>query len=270
MRIVNGAAAGRGHRRQSLESMTGSVNLNAGVWRRAWRELVDALLPSPCLACGLPAARGKALCAPCADSLPHNRSACRACALPLPAGQHGALCGRCLRRPPPVSATLAPFVYADPLDRWIGALKFQRDLAAGQLMGELLAAALVDTALFNGIDALLPMPLHRRRLRERGFNQVRELLRPLTQSGTPPLRPDWLRRERETTAQSGLSAGERRRNLRGAFVADPAVRDQRVLLVDDVITTGSTIMEAARTLQRAGAAEVRVLALARVPRRAAG
>lgn len=250
--------------------MTGSVNLNAGVWRGAWRGLVDALLPSPCLACGLQAAPGKALCVPCADSLPHNRSACRACALPLPDGQHGALCGRCLRRSPPVSATLAPFIYADPLDRWVGALKFQRDLAAGQLMGELLAAALVDTTLFDGIDALVPMPLHRRRLRERGFNQVVELLRPLHAAGAPPMPLHWLRRERETTAQSGLSAGERRRNLRGAFVADAAVRGQRVLLVDDVITTGSTAMEAARSLLRAGAAEVRVLALARVPRRGAG
>lgn len=250
--------------------MTGSVNLNAGVWRGAWRGLVDALLPSPCLACGLQAAPGKALCMPCGDSLPRNRSACRACALPLPDGQHAALCGRCLRRPPPVSATLAPFIYADPLDRWVGALKFQRDLAAGQLMGDLLAEALVATTVFSDIDALLPMPLHQRRLRQRGFNQVVELLRPLRQSRFPPLRRDWLQRTRETTAQSGLSAGERRRNLRGAFVADAAVRGQRVLLVDDVITTGSTVMEAARTLLRAGAAEVRVLALARVPRRGAG
>jgi ComF family protein len=190
--------------------------------------------------------------------------------LPLPYGQHGALCGRCLRRPPPVSATLAPFVYADPLDRWVGALKFQRDLAAGQLLGELWALAIRDALPWDHVDALVPMPLHRRRLRERGFNQVVELLRPLIHSGTPPLRLDWLQRERETSAQSGLSAGERRRNLRGAFVADAAVRGQRVLLVDDVITTGSTVMEAARTLQRAGAAEVRVLALARVPRRGAG
>lgn len=249
--------------------MTGSVNLNDGVWLRAWRGVVDALLPSPCLGCGLPAAARDALCPGCAATLPRNRSACRRCALPLPDGQHDATCGRCLRRAPQASTTRAPFVYADPLDRWLGALKFQRDLAAGRLLGERWAESLHDDPPWQDVDAIVPMPLHRRRLRERGFNQVRELLRPALRGVQVPLRHDWLQRQRETAAQSGLSAGERRRNLRGAFAASPAVRGARVLLVDDVITTGSTVAEATRCLLRAGATEVRVLALARVPRKAA-
>jgi ComF family protein len=227
---------------------------------RAWRGGVDRLLPASCLACGGPGAGGRALCAPCAAELPWNRCACPRCALPLP--QPAPACGRCLRRSPPFAAAIAPLLYADPVDRWLGGLKFRNALAAGGLLSALLAEALAAAPAL-AVDAVLPVPLHRRRLRERGYNQALELLRPLARRQGWALRPTLLARERDTPHQIGLDAGTRRRNLRGAFRADPAVAGLRLLLFDDVVTTGSTLAEASRELLRAGAVEVQVLAVAR-------
>lgn len=239
--------------------------MNAGVWswRAALESLTHLLLPPRCLHCGAPGAGGRDLCADCRDSLPHNACACPRCALPIP--QPAPACGRCIKRPPPASAALAPFVYADPVDRWLPRFKFARDLAAGRVLADLVLEDSRLPALIDGIDAVLPLPLHRSRLAERGYNQALELARPLARAFDLPLRQDWLRRVRATAPQTGLDARARRRNLRGAFVADAAMRGQRVLLVDDVITTGSSMLEATRACRRAGAIEVRVLAVARAP-----
>lgn len=227
---------------------------------RMARATIDLLLPPICLACGDAGAEGRALCRACADALAWNRCACPRCALPLPAP--APLCGRCLRRPPPFVCAAAPLLYGDPVDRWLAALKFRNGLAAGHLLGELLVDGL-DPALLDGVDVVLPMPLHRARLRERGYNQAVELLRPLQRRHRLPLLLDGLRRERDTPHQLGLDAATRRRNLRGAFRGSPALAGRCVLLFDDVITTGSTVVEAARALLAAGATEVRVLAVAR-------
>lgn len=160
---------------------------------------------------------------------------------------------------------MAPFVYADPVDGWLPRFKFARDLAAGRVLAELLLEDPRLPALIAGIDGLVPLPLHRARLGERGYNQALELARPLARALDLPLRPNWLQRIRATAPQTGLDARARRRNLRGAFVADVAMSGQRVLLIDDVITTGSSMLEASRACRRAGALEVRVLAVARAP-----
>ncbi len=239
--------------------------MNARVW--SWRRPLEAvtrlLLPPRCLHCGAPGAAGRDLCADCRDSLPHNACACPRCALPIP--QPAPACGRCIKRPPPASATLAPFLYADPVDRWLPRFKFARDLAAGRVLADLVLEDARLPTLIDGIDALVPLPLHRTRLAERGYNQALELARPLARAFDLPLRHDWLQRVRATAPQTGLDARARRRNLRGAFVADAAMRGQRVLLIDDVITTGSSMLEASRACRRAGAIEVRVLAVARAP-----
>lgn len=238
--------------------------MNAGVWRALPARALDLLLPQPCLACGLAGRDG--LCAGCAAELLPNAPACRRCALPLPALDADALCGRCLRRPPPAHSCRALLRYADPADRWLATLKFARDLVAGRLLSRLMGERL--PALLDGleIDAVIPMPLHRARLRQRGFNQVVELLRPLRRALPAAIRPDWLQRIRDTPQQTGLDAAHRRRNLRGAFRAGPQVSGQRLLLVDDVITTASTVNEAARCLLRGGAVEVHVLGWARAAR----
>ena len=253
------------------EKRAGVSQMHAGVrWPEIRRALWDWLLPPHCLVCAAALMASPPICAACRADLPRNPWACVRCGLPLPAGDAGRACGRCLRRPPPQSGCVVPFVYADPVDRLLTALKFGGDLAAGRLLGELLVDALGHGALRAQTDLLVPLPLHRQRLRDRGYNQVQELLRPLAAHWRLPQRHDLLRRQRATAPQSDLNAGQRRKNLRGAFAVVGDVRGARVLLVDDVITTGTTVAEAARLLQAAGAAEVRVLAVARVPKRSAG
>lgn len=242
--------------------MQGPVNLNGVAqvdgW---WRRLGVRLCPPRCLACGEPGPPGDDLCAACAAALPWNDAACARCALPLAAP--AAACGACLQTAPPLDAAHAAFRYAAPLDRLLPRFKFHRDLPAGRLLAEAMAARF---AALDRPDALLPVPLHRERLRRRGYDQALELARPLARALRLPLRTDLLRRQRSTRAQSELDATQRRRNLRGAFaVEDGRPLPSHVVLVDDVMTTGATLHAAARVLRRAGVPRVEAWVCARVP-----
>lgn len=227
---------------------------------RLQRLLSFALLPPRCLLCGEPA-QEMDLCAACIAALPCNTVACPRCALPLP---HPApACGRCLTQPPPLSNCITPWLYADGVARLLPRFKFHHDLACGQVLVQLAAAQLAQWPGWAGVNRVVPLPLHPTRLGRRGYNQALELARPLARQHALRLDPGLLQRQRATAPQTDLDAAARRRNLRGAFRARPC--DGVVLLVDDVITTGATLHEAARTLLRAGAHEVRALALARAP-----
>ncbi len=238
------------------------VNLNA-----RWKvdglrpRLCFGLWPTRCLACGEPGLPGRDICAPCTAGLPWNRVACPQCALPLPAPAPA--CGQCLRKPPPLHTTLAACIYGAPLDRWLPRFKFHDDLAAGRLLAQLMAQAM-ETA--PRPQALVPIPLHRARLRSRGYDQALELAKPLARALGLPLQARGLLRTRATNAQSELDATARRRNLRRAFrVADTASLPAHVALVDDVMTTGATLHAAAKALRRAGVARVDAWVCARVP-----
>jgi ComF family protein len=223
-------------------------------------RLLRALWPPRCLACG-ERGLGRDLCLACATALPWNRVACPSCALPLPIP--ASACGACLRKTPPLDAVHAAFVYAPPLDRLLPRFKFHGDLAAGRLLAQLM----VDTcSRLDRPDALVPVPLHRRRLRTRGYDQALELARPMARALGLPLRADALRRVRATAAQSELSAPARRRNVRDAFiVAGTAKLPSHVVLVDDVMTTGATLHAAAKALRRVGVQRVDAWVCARVP-----
>ena len=236
-------------------------------------SLLFRLWPAHCLVCTEPGADGRALCTACAAGLPWNRTACGRCGLPLPVSAEA--CGRCLRRPPPLASTRAVFRYEAPLDRLLPRLKFHRDFAAGRvlagLMAEALGAASSDSAR---PDAIVPLPLHRDRLRRRGYDQALELARPLARTLGLPLRDDLLVRVRDTAPQSRLDAAARRRNTRRAFAvatATPSAKRRahvlpaHVALVDDVMTTGATLHAAAIALRRAGVARVDAWVCARVP-----
>lgn len=218
-------------------------------------------LPSRCLLCGARGEKGLDLCAGCLADLPRNDCRCARCALPLESP--ASLCGRCIRRAPPWDSAWAPFRYAYPLDRLEARFKFGADLAAGRLLATLWTAS--HTA-GERPQAIVPVPLHRARLRSRGYNQALELARPLAKALGIPLWRDALRRTRATDAQTELSALQRRRNVRGAFVAhfEEGV-PQHVAVLDDVFTTGATLAECARVLKRAGVERVDVWALARAP-----
>ncbi|MFA5591652.1 MAG: ComF family protein [Lysobacteraceae bacterium] len=237
------------------------VNHESSPLRALHHRLSRWLLPPRCLLCG-EAADTLDLCRACIGALPKNDSRCSRCALPLPAPAPD--CGACLREPPPFSSAVAPWIYQDALAELVPRFKFHRDLACGRVLAELALQALRDWPGWHGVQQMVPMPLHRDRLARRGYNQALELARPLAHAHRLSLRPDLLQRCRATAAQTELDAAARRRNLRGAFDA-AALDGATVLLVDDVITTGATVREAAKTLLRAGAAEVRVLALARAP-----
>jgi len=226
-----------------------------------WHVLSRWLLPLRCLLCGAPGADGVDLCAACVAELPRNRSCCARCALPLPVS--AALCGECQRHAPPWDAAWAPFRYGWPLDRLESRFKFGRDLAAGRALATLWQR---ESMPLSKPALLLPVPLHRARLRQRGYNQALELARPMARGFGLPLRHDVLQRLKATDAQTELDAATRRRNVRGAFAVHAGVAlPAHVAILDDVMTTGATLAECARVLKRAGVARVDVWALARAP-----
>ncbi|PZO05640.1 MAG: amidophosphoribosyltransferase [Lysobacteraceae bacterium] len=218
-----------------------------------------ALLPARCLVCGEPGSRGQDLCGACRTDLPFNRVACARCALPLPVA---GICGACLRQPPPFTASRAVLIYRFPADQLLPRFKFHGNLAAGRLLSQLMAEELADAPR---PQALVPLPLHPSRLRQRGYDQALELARPLARALGLPLRTDVLRRVRATSPQSELDAASRRHNVRSAFAARTGELPGHVALVDDVMTTGATLAEASRALQRAGVARVDLWVAARAP-----
>ena len=229
---------------------------------RRWIEVLRyGLLPPRCLLCGAPGHDGIDLCADCAAELPRNRSCCARCALPLPTP--AALCGHCQRHPPAWDAAWAPFRYGWPLDRLEARYKFGATLAAGRALEALWQDEPVPVAL---PALLVPVPLHRARLRQRGYNQALELAKPLARHLGVPLRRDVLQRLRSTDAQTELDAPARRHNVRGAFATRAGITlPPHVAVLDDVMTTGATLAECARVLKRAGVRRVDVWALARAP-----
>ncbi len=191
---------------------------------------------------------------------------CTRCAIEVPGGQ--ALCGACLREPPPFARTVAAFDYVPPWDHLIARFKFHAALDLAPVFADgLVAAARPGLA---APTLLLPVPLSEERLRERGYNQAWELAR--RAGGILRVRADarLLLRIRDTPHQIALPIERRAANVRGAFAIEPrrraALGGQDVALVDDVMTTGATVAEAARVLLAAGAASVQVWVLARTPR----
>ncbi|MCG5536158.1 ComF family protein [Ectothiorhodospira mobilis] len=230
------------------------------LWSRIGGALVETLYPPLCLCCGAPGQGGMDLCPDCARELPLAGPACQRCARPLPAAA-GPICGDCLRHPPAFDAARAALRYQWPVDTWIARFKFRGRLNHGRLLARLMARQLLPGA--QPPDCILPVPLHRHRLAQRGFNQAAELARPLARALQVPLVPDAVRRTRATPPQQTLSAARRRHNLRGAFTVRAGFTPGHVLLVDDVMTTGSTLDELARRLKAAGVRRVEVWVAAR-------
>jgi len=210
----------------------------------------------PCVLCG-DRTRGGLICAACDADLPRlPAERCPQCALPAFGGQ---LCGACLKRPPAFERCEAVFSYGFPLDALIRHCKYAGAQELAALFAEALAARLADRPL---PELIVPMPLHPARLRERGFNQSLEIARRLATRLDLPCQHA-CQRQRDTPPQAGLDLKARRRNLRGAFVCDEALAGKRIALLDDVMTSGSSLNELAKAARRAGAVEVDVWVVAR-------
>ena len=234
--------------------------VKSNLWRRpiaVLRSLFGRAVPGACLLCGADCA--VLLCAPCTADLPRLPVLrCPRCAEPTTHGEH---CGRCLHRPPHFDATRALFVYAFPTDHLLHAFKYAGQLLPGRCFGQQLAEDVV--AWEPCIDAIVPMPLHPQRLAERGFNQAVELARPLAAALGVPLLLDACQRPQATPPQAELAHKARRANVRNAFACTQDFSGQRLLLVDDVMTTGASLDECARTLKLHGAAWVGAAVVAR-------
>jgi len=226
---------------------------------RALSWLALQALPLHCLVCSEPGADGLDLCRACHAALPWNDHACPVCALPLPENEPAVCCGACLIDPPLQAAAAATFVYAPPVDQLILRFKFHKDLAAGRLLSQLM---LQRVPAFLTVP-LLPMPLHRKRLRRRGYDQALELTRPLAREMCLPL---WqgLVRQRATAAQSTLDAHARQQNMRDAFAVRSAP-PRSLTLVDDVMTTGATLQAAVHALHSHGLRRATLWVCARTP-----
>ena len=228
-----------------------------------FRRLLQGLaarLPSQCAVChGWP---DEPVCEPCIAQFAQPVPRCTTCALPVPAGVR--VCGACITRPPPLDNCLAALPYAYPWSGLIGEFKFrQHPEWARQFALLMRSAPWVEPAIDNA-DLLLPLPLSTQRLQERGYNQALLLARALEPD---KVASDVLLRILHTPPQSTLARKERLRSLQHAFAVDPLhatrMRGKRVVLVDDVMTTGASLHAAAGVLRQAGASHVTALVLAR-------
>ncbi len=231
-----------------------------------WLDNIQSLLfPGFCLVCGSKAVGSRDLCPCCAAQLPHNDHPCRCCALPLPEmSEPGSLCGKCQNSPRPWEQVTAPYLYQGEIQRLHQAFKFNRKLAAGRLLSELLCEA-IEVSNLPRPDLLIPVPLHPSRIRQRGFNQAMELARIISARLTIPVDQFCIRRRKATAPQSELTKRERAGNIRGAFAMQKPLMAKHVTIIDDVMTTGMTIDEIAKLLRRHGARRIDAWVVARRP-----
>lgn len=230
-------------------------------WTKFSQLFVSGILPSTCVLCGAEGHGTQDICLPCQQTLPRSLQNCVRCGIPLPTSSLEALCGQCLQHPPPFERVLSPFRYESPMDHLVQQLKYSGRLEMARLLGHLMAQWLAPR-LDALPDVIIPVPLHPRRLRERGFNQAQEMARPIARQLGLPIDTKTCRRTRFTTPQFGLSAKERAKNVKNAFQIEGAAA-RHVALVDDVMTTGQTVRELAKVLRKAGAEEIEVWVCAR-------
>ena len=232
--------------------------------------LLDLLCPPRCLLCGAftDGDHGQGFCTSCRQELPPlPESHCLICGRPFETTIGSVhTCGRCLQKKPAYERAGSAGLYEGLLRQAIHRFKYEGRTELARPLAALMAERLEPPFLPPAAELILPIPLHRRRLKARGYNQALLLARALFQPWQDRLRPDLLRRSKWTEPQVNLKGPERRRNVRQAFsLTDPAlVRGRSVMLVDDVFTTGATVEECARVLKRAQASSVLVLTVARV------
>jgi ComF family protein len=237
-------------------------NFLAGALDSVRRGALDAArraLPQRCELCAATSG-AHLLCPACLESLPRLGPACPLCALPTMAGE---VCGQCLAHPPPFEATVAAFAYAFPVDRLLHAFKYHGRLALGEWGASAILAGREGHRGARRPDRLVALPLSRERQRERGYNQAFEIARVIARRLAVPLLRDGASRVRAAPPQAALPWGERAKNVRGAFACELDLAGLDIAVIDDVMTTGASLAEFAKTLRKAGAARVENWVVAR-------
>lgn len=222
----------------------------------------DWLFGGNCELCGAVVKSGLVLCRECENSLIRLRNHCTVCADTLDTGIEGQLCGRCQIHPPAYDRVSAALCYDDPVSQLILDLKYNNKLYLAPVLGNILTKHIIDQHQPLP-EVLLPVPLHRARLRRRGYNQSLEIARPVGRQLGIKIDSRLVTRTRNTEPQSSLRPNQRARNVRRAFKIIKPVDGQSIALIDDVMTTGHTANALAEVLKKAGAKEVLVWVVAR-------
>ncbi|KPJ92749.1 MAG: hypothetical protein AMJ53_08745 [Gammaproteobacteria bacterium SG8_11] len=230
-------------------------------------NIQSLLMPPTCTLCAAPGVGQRDLCEPCHQSFPVNDLACAYCAIPLTEGHIG-VCGQCLQTPPPYHRAIAAWRYEPPVDYCIQRLKFNKDLVFARLLAGLFAEHLSKIYIKpeDKPDAIIPVPLHVKRIRERGFNQSVEIAKVIAHRLNIPLDLQSCRRPKMTQPQADLPAEVRKQNVKGAFSFNPVKNYHRIALLDDVMTTGHTLNELTKTIQQLSDCAVEVWICARANR----
>jgi len=220
--------------------------------------LIERLFPQSCLLCSSWRTGSLGLCHDCLHDMPwHTDYACPQCALP---SGNSMLCGQCLQAPPAFDATRSLFQYRFPLSATLQQYKYGQLLPLARTMGLLLAE---HVGRHSAADCIIPMPLHRKRLQERSFNQSAEIARIVSKQLHIPLELQACTRIKPTPPQASLPYKQRIKNMQGAFACQAELTDMRVILLDDVMTTGASLNALAKTVKAAGASRVECWVIAR-------
>ena len=223
--------------------------------------LKQVLFRQNCVLCNAninaPQTSNHAVCRPCLNDLPwHPTNSCPQCGLT----SSGMVCGRCLNSPPDFDATKAIFLYAYPVDVMMQRYKYGNMLNLGNTFGDFLTEKVNVEDCLKNIDLIIPMPMHPQRLKERGFNQALEIAKVLTKDCKEKLDYNSVERQTLTPPQASLPLKERIKNIKGAFKVKADKLDKlqgkRIAIIDDVMTTGASLNELAKTLKKAGASHV--------------
>ena len=221
-----------------------------------FNALKHHIFKQKCLLCASPQTNTHAVCGACLDELPwHPSTSCPQCGL----SSSRQLCGSCISSPPDFDATHAVFLYQYPIDKMMQRYKYGNMLNISHTFGQLLA----DKSAFEAIDLIIPMPMHPTRIKERGFNQALEIAKVLSKNHPQKLDYKSVIRQTLTPPQASLALKERVKNIKGAFKVNSDLVGKRIAIVDDVMTTGASLNELAKTLKKAGASHVECWVVAR-------
>lgn len=245
------------------------------------KKLLSNLFPSRCLLCQKTIVLRSEnnnhdnieICQQCLTTLPYNGNCCDRCAVPLVTEGHGPVyCGRCIKKSPAFDYVYSPLCYENDVIRLVHQLKFNEKITFSRSLSEMMHKCWVSKTeeknsadVIDILDCLMPVPLYKSRMRQRGFNQSIELSRVISKKLNVPIECNTVNRRRSTESQTGLNITQRRKNIKGAFEVVKKISAKDVLIIDDVMTTGSTVDELARVLKKEGVKRVGVLCLARAP-----